>query len=98
MSDRPPKHVITYPRAPARGQLMIAVDPDELRALRDEIAALRRDIKTVHMTPRPTWITVPEYAKSIGRSTRTVREWIRGGLIEVKHEGTQVLVRRVSSG
>lgn len=72
---------------------LIAIDPTELQALRDELAALRRAIESVSMSPRPQWVTVAEYAKMRGKTPKTVRNWINAGQIETKREGSVTLVR-----
>lgn len=76
-------------------RIMIAVDQAELAALRAEMAALRRAVEGVRMTPLPEWVTVPEYAARMGRSTKTVRNWIREGRLDSKREAGILVVRSV---
>lgn len=74
-------------------RILIAVDPAELTALRDELAALRRAIEAVQMTPAPDWMPIQDYARRVGRSTKTVRTWIRGGSLETRRDGSVIMVR-----
>jgi len=74
-------------------RIMIAVDAGELAALREEMAAMRRAIEGSRITPAPDWITIGEYADRIGRTRKTVRNWIRDGKIETRREGTITMVR-----
>ncbi|RWR28799.1 DNA-binding protein [Sinirhodobacter populi] len=74
--------------------MLLAFGSDELAALRADIAALRAEIAQVRMTPMDEWIKVQEYAKIVGRSERTVREWIKSGQVESKRTGGVLLVRR----
>ena len=53
--------------------------------------ATRLDGATV--TPAPEWLTVAEYAQHVGRTTRTVRNWIDCGMVETKRQGNVRLVR-----
>ena len=74
-------------------QTLIAIDPAALQGLRDEIAALRRSIEGVSMTPRPEWLTVADYAAFIGKSQRTVKRMVDEGKVETKHVGHVRLVK-----
>ncbi len=69
------------------------IGSDEIQALRAEIAALIRQMQAIQMTPRPEWVSVQEYAKSVSRSERTVREWIKAGRIESRRQGNLLQVR-----
>ncbi|WP_273687318.1 hypothetical protein [Ketogulonicigenium vulgare] len=73
--------------------IMIAVDQRELQSLRDEMTALRRAIEGVTMTPRPEWISLATYAEQVGRSEKTVRNWIRDGKLDTKRQGTVIMVK-----
>lgn len=72
---------------------LIAIDPQALDALRVEIARLHKRLDAVQMAPRPEWITVGDYAEHVGRTKRTVRNWINEGSVETKREGGVTLVR-----
>lgn len=74
-------------------QTLIAVDPDKLDALARDVQRLHARLDAVQMTAGPEWLTVKEYASHVGRTTRTVRNWIEGGKVDVKHDGEVVFVR-----
>lgn len=76
-----------------RNRIMIEVDAVELAELRDEIRALREEIRLVRITPMPAWITAKEYAERAGVTTRTVRNWINSGQLETYRHGKTVMVR-----
>jgi predicted site-specific integrase-resolvase len=42
--------------------------------------------------PKSQWLTIVDYASKVGKSTDTVRRWIRGGLLETKAEGHTRLI------
>lgn len=88
-------HGNTVPKTgvPMRNRLIIEVDAIELAELRDEIRALREEIRLVRMTPMPAWITAKEYAERAGVTTRTVRNWINSGQLETYRHGKTVMVR-----
>lgn len=77
----------------AQPSIMIAVDPAALQALTDEVAALRRAVERVQMTPAPAWVTVADYAVRVGRTEKTVREWVREGKVESRRDGTVLMIR-----
>ena len=72
---------------------LIAIDPSALDSLRMEIVRLHRRLDGVTMAPRPEWVTVAEYAEKVGRTKRTVRNWIDAGTVDTKVEGKVLLVR-----
>ncbi len=72
---------------------MIVVDAGQLLALIDEVAALRRAVEQVQIQPRPDWMTVRQYAVSIGRHIRTVNRRIAEGQLECKAIGGERMVR-----
>lgn len=76
-----------------RNRLMIEVDAVELVELRDEIRALREEIRLVRITPMPEWITAKEYAERAGVTSRTVRNWINSGQIETYRHGKTTMIR-----
>lgn len=75
-------------------RMMIAVDAAELAAIRQELSALRRSIEAVQMAPRPEWLGVDDYATLVGRTTKTVRAWVREGRLDTKREGSVLMIRR----
>lgn len=75
---------------------LIAVDEAALAALTAEVAALRRAVEAVRMQPRPEWLPIADYAAQMGRTPRTVREWVRAGRIESRREGGILLIRAAS--
>ncbi len=63
---------------------LIAVEEDAIKAIRDQLNRLEQRLNTVQITPPPAWITISEYAETVGRSEATVRRWIRQGRVERK--------------
>lgn len=76
-------------------RIMIAVDPDKLDAILSRLETLETVIRSVKITPPPEWMTVTEYADSVGVTTRTVRNWVDAGKVDTRREG-EVLFIRVS--
>lgn len=72
---------------------MIAADPERLAAMEAKMDAILRKLEAVQMTPAPAWLTLPEYARRVGRTEKTVRNWIRAGRIETRREGTAIMVK-----
>lgn len=79
--------------SPITNRLMIEVDAVELSELRDEIRALREEIRLVRITQLPDWITTKEYAERARVTPRTVRNWINSGQLETYRHGKTVMVR-----
>ncbi|SEB77721.1 helix-turn-helix domain-containing protein [Rhodobacter sp. 24-YEA-8] len=73
--------------------MMIAVDQAVMLKLLDEMAALRRAVERVNMTPKSEWITISECAELLGRTPKTIREWVREGKIESRRQGTVLMVK-----
>lgn len=74
-------------------RVMIAVDETLMQSLIAEVQSLRRAIDRVQMTPRPEWVTVQAYAEMTGRTTKTVREWVREGKVDSRRDGTVLMIR-----
>lgn len=74
-------------------RIMVAVDPDALNALREELAALRNEIRGVRMEAKPEWLPAADYAKSRGVTRRTVLNWVAKGEVESRREGSKLFVR-----
>lgn len=76
-----------------KNQTLIAVDPSALDRVTQELRRLHQRLDAFEMQPRPEWVTVAEYAEKVGRTKRTVRNWIDAGMIDTKTEGKLRLVR-----
>ena len=74
-------------------RIMVAVDPDALNALREELVALRNEIRSVRMEAKPEWIDAADYAKERGVTRRTVFNWVTRGEVESRREGKKLFVR-----
>lgn len=74
-------------------RIMVAVDPDALNALREELAALRNEIRSVRIEAKPEWMDAGAYAKQRGISRRTVMNWIARGEIDSRRIGSKTEVR-----
>mgnify|MGYP001549172770 CR=1 FL=1 len=73
---------------------LIAVDPDALRDLHRELAALRREVEALRETVAPDeWRSVTDAAACYGVSESTVRRWIAAGRIEARGAGKTRQVR-----
>lgn len=72
---------------------LIAIDANALESLLVEVQRLHKRLDAVQMMPMPEWVTVAEYAARVGRTKRTVRNWINEGSIETKREGAVTMVR-----
>ena len=79
-------------------QILIAIDPAELTALREEIARLARKIEGATVKPRDEWEPLPQHAARIGVQTQTVRKWIREGKIDSRRNGGVTYVRSNPAG
>lgn len=69
------------------------VKQDDLADMRAMLESLHQKLDAVIMSPRPEWMTVPEYADMCGVTTRTVRNWIASGEVETYRNGSKVMVR-----
>lgn len=72
---------------------LIAIDPNALESLTREVERLHKRLDAVQMQPQPEWLTVKEYAVHVGRTQRTVRNWINQGQVDTKREGEVTFVR-----
>lgn len=68
-------------------EILIVVSSDELTALRQEVEALRADLRGVKLTPQPDWVPLKDYAQQIGKTTKTVHNWIKRDEIEIRRQG-----------
>ena len=63
----------------------------------DRMESLLRDLASrlegATVTPAPEWLTLNEYAKRIGKTRRTVKNWKDAGKLETKIENGETLVR-----
>ena len=76
-----------------RPQMMIAIDETVLTGIQQELAALRALLERVEMTPKPNWLPVTAYAKQVGKSEKTIRNWVRDGRVESRRDGTVLMIR-----
>lgn len=74
-------------------QTLIAVDPDALKSILEEIRELRKIVTQAQISAPQEWLTIPEYAAHVGKSVRTITNWKKAGQIETKIEGKTTLVR-----
>jgi len=74
-------------------QLMVAIDPHALEALRSEMAALRAEGRAARITSLPEWIDAGEYARQLGVTRRTVMNRIAAGEIDSRRVGSKTQVR-----
>lgn len=72
---------------------LIAIDPQALEALCDEVSRLHKRLDAVQMIPRPEWVTVEEFAKLIDRHPRTVKRRIKAGEVETREIAGVCMVR-----
>lgn len=77
----------------SQSNLMIAVDQVAFQQLVDKVDQLARAINAVHMTPRSPWLSLAEYSARVGKSQKTVRNWIKDGKIESRREGTKLMIK-----
>jgi hypothetical protein len=68
------------------------VESKTLVGIMAELAALNKRLDGVDMVPKSQWLSILDYASKVGKSTDTVRRWIRGGLLETKTEGRTRLI------
>jgi hypothetical protein len=57
-----------------------------------ELAALNKRLDGVDMVPKSQWLSIVDYASKVGKSSATVRRWIRLGMLETKAEGHSRLI------
>jgi len=72
---------------------LIAADPARLAAMEAKMDAILRRLDAVQMMPAPAWVSLHDYARRVGRTEKTVRNWIRAGKIETRREGTAIMVK-----
>lgn len=74
-------------------QTIIAIEKADLDGILRELADLKSRLDKVILTPKPEWVSVREYAASIGRSERTVQRHIDQGRLVTKEECGVTLVK-----
>ncbi len=74
-------------------KILITVDPDALPGLCSKIDSPLAEIRNIRRSPMRELIAAHEYAKSVGRTTRTVSNWVKTGKIESKRHGRTLLIR-----
>jgi hypothetical protein len=75
-------------------QTLVIHDPSPelfeiLRILKD----LQAKLNAVTMVPKPEWVTMADYAKHIGKSSRTIKRWIEAGQVEAKKVGQTWMIK-----
>lgn len=73
-------------------RMLIAVDLGELQQLRQDVLTLSRLIESVKLTPISRWQSVSDYALHVGRSEKTIRNWVRDGKLSSRREGTVLMI------
>lgn len=74
-------------------QQLIAIDPDALEEIMDQLTRLHTRLDRVEMRPKPEWLTINDYAEYVEREPRTVRNWINAGTVQTKKDGRRTMVR-----
>ncbi|MFC3180498.1 hypothetical protein [Cypionkella sinensis] len=72
---------------------MLIVDQGELQALRAEVRELTRLLTGAKVTPLPQWQPLTDYAARLGKSEKTIRNWVRAGKLETKREGSMLMIK-----
>lgn len=65
---------------------MIAVDAAALDAVLSRLERMEQKIDQL-ADPPPDWLSIKDYADHIGRSTKTVRNWIASGKVKAETRG-----------
>lgn len=81
------------PQREAQMQTIIAIQQADLDRIVRDLADIKAQLAAVQMAPRPEWLTVKQYASSIGRSERTVKRRIAEGQIETREECGVTLIK-----
>ncbi|MEP2474741.1 MAG: hypothetical protein ABJH45_24810 [Paracoccaceae bacterium] len=71
----------------------VLVDADALTKIEARLLTIQETLAAVKMQPAPEWVSVDQYAETVGRSVQTVRAWIRQGRVETKQMGNKRMVR-----
>lgn len=74
-------------------QNVTIVPNDTLEAILNKLDSLEKIVSAVELQPRKTWLTIDEYADTIGRSTRTIRRYIDAGQLETKQTAGVTLIK-----
>lgn len=74
-------------------QTILAITQADLSAIEQRLADLQARLDQVEMAPRREWLTVEEYASSIGRTVRTVRRRIEKGELVTREECGVTLIK-----
>lgn len=74
-------------------QTLITIEAADLARIEQRLADLAEKLDRVVMAPKPEWLTVKDYAASIGRSERTVQRYIEQGRVQSKEECGVTLVK-----
>lgn len=74
-------------------QTLITIEAADLASIERRLADLAEKLDSVILAKRPEWVTVKDYAASIGRSERTVQRYIEQGRVPSKEECGVTLVK-----
>lgn len=77
----------------SEGEERVMGHMNDFAAIMRELADIKQQLRMVQMQPRPEWVTVAEYAKMVGVTPRTVRNWIASGQLETYQHGSKTMVR-----
>ena len=72
---------------------MIIVQRDDFQELLDKVRELTRAIEMVNLAPKSPWVRLSEYAAKVGKTEKTVRNWIREGRVESRRQGTALMIK-----
>lgn len=70
---------------------LIAIDPNALNGLVAEVKALREEVRQARIQPAPKWITIKEYAATIGKSESTVNRHIAQGKVATHGDNARLV-------
>jgi excisionase family DNA binding protein len=71
----------------------MTLTPDDLAPLVEELRRLRVEVERLQGGPAGELLPLPEAARRLGKSLRTVERWAKEGRIEVVPVGAARLVR-----
>lgn len=77
----------------------VVISPDDLEALVERAvtkalgAEMKEQFGQAQIVPVPEWLSIPDYARHVGKSESTINRWIAQGIIETRMEGAARMVR-----
>lgn len=72
---------------------LVVIDADTADRILRELAAIRADLASRDIKPKPEWLPINDYARHIGCHRKTVIRRIEAGQIEAKHIGGVRMVK-----